>query len=108
MNGPRPRNPHQVLQELDDLLGRVGKLEASLAPVLNTVKWECSYCQTANETPELLWVSLRYQLICRKCSNMQNYPEHIAKIDPVPPDHIKERLAKQREALKTDRVHFSQ
>ena len=82
---------------LYDLMDRVSKLEQALAGYLNTVKWECYNCQTANETPELLWKSLRFNLICRKCSFTQNYPVHIAPIDPDPPDYIKERLARERE-----------
>jgi len=51
--------------------------------LLDGVPWTCEYCRRAQETPKLIWPSLRYQLICTDCENMQNYPAYIRKIDPL-------------------------
>ena len=51
---------------------------------LDIVEWPCEYCHTVNETSMLVWPSVRYQLICRECTNMQNYPAYIKALDPLP------------------------
>ena len=59
--------------------------------LVEAVEWPCAYCYARSETPILVWNQLRYQLLCARCSYMQNYPDHVAAFDPDPPDHILER-----------------
>jgi hypothetical protein len=53
--------------------------------ILESYQWTCYHCRHANETPVLLWQSLKYYLICRYCRYMQSYPDHIRQQDPEPP-----------------------
>jgi len=61
---------------------------------LRLVPWACSYCDTPNETPLILWHTVRYSLICRECCCMQNYDRDISPIDPAPPAHVRKRRTK--------------
>lgn len=52
--------------------------------LLEVVEWPCANCETLNETSLLLWNTVKVVLICRECSNVQNYPQHIVQFDPEP------------------------
>jgi hypothetical protein len=58
------------------------KLRA-LWSALDVVEWPCYYCQHVNQTPVLLWQTVKYRLICEHCNYALSYPTHIEPHDPL-------------------------
>lgn len=46
------------------------------------IPWACEHCGGVNETPLILWHTVRVALICRWCRYLQDYPNYIKAIDP--------------------------
>ncbi len=70
----------------------MGYLRA-LRRLLTLVPWACNYCQQPNETPLLLWNTVKYHLYCQRCGYAQNYPDYIRLLDPEPRDPLPHEAA---------------
>ncbi len=70
----------------------MGYLRA-LRRLLTLVPWPCNYCRHGNETPLLLWNTVKYRLLCEKCGYVQNYPDYIRLLDPEPRERLPHEAA---------------
>lgn len=62
---------------------------AALLKLLTLIPWTCHYCQHRQYCSALLWQTVKYTLICERCSYQLSYPTHIRPQDPTPTPWMK-------------------
>lgn len=55
-----------------------------LLQATRVIRWPCANCAYENDTPLILFSTLRHQLRCQRCALLQDYKNHIYKFDPQP------------------------